>query len=75
MPAAKISVSMGCDLLDMVDRVRGDVPRSVWIVRRLESALQKECNVQGLTRFVSVSQKPSKKVVRNQTQAQSKVKR
>jgi metal-responsive CopG/Arc/MetJ family transcriptional regulator len=66
MPAAKVSISLERGLLDAVDRVRGDVPRSKFIVKRLAGALLNESSAQGLTHFGSVSQKPSKKVVRNQ---------
>jgi hypothetical protein len=66
MPAAKVSISLERDLLDVVDRVRGDIPRSKFIVRRLVGALENESSAQGLTPFRSVWQKPSGKVVPNQ---------
>ncbi len=42
MPAAKVSISLKPDLLMLVDELKGDIPRSRFIVRRLEDALKRE---------------------------------
>jgi len=42
MPTTNISVTLEDMTLREVDRVRGDVPRSKFIQRKLEDALKKE---------------------------------
>jgi hypothetical protein len=42
MKASKVSISLEPDLLSEIDRLKGDIPRSRFIVRRLRDALKKE---------------------------------
>jgi len=38
----RLEVRVTPEMLRLIDRARGDVPRSIWIRRALEAALRKE---------------------------------
>jgi hypothetical protein len=74
---APVGIGLTAELLELIDAQRGDLSRSLFVRRIIQEHYRpteqnKESNVKGLTRFVSVSQKPATKVVRNQTISKSK---
>jgi hypothetical protein len=76
---APTGIGLTADLLELIDAQRGDLSRSLFVRRIIQeyyqpTEQQKKSTESGPTRFVSVPQKPSTKVVRNQTITKSKAK-
>jgi metal-responsive CopG/Arc/MetJ family transcriptional regulator len=74
---APIGIGLTTELLQLIDAERGDLSRSLFVRRIIQDYYQpteqhKKSITQGLTRFVSVAQKPATKVVRNQTMSKIK---
>jgi metal-responsive CopG/Arc/MetJ family transcriptional regulator len=72
-----IGIGFTAELLELIDAQRDDISRSLFVRRIIQEyyrsgKLQKESIAKGNTRFVSVSQKPATKVVRNQTMSKVK---
>lgn len=74
---APIGIGLTAELLELIDTQRSDLSRSLFVRRIIQDYYrwieqEKESSVNGKTRFVSVSQKPTTKVVRNQTTSKLK---
>jgi hypothetical protein len=72
-----IGIGLTTELLEWIDAHRSDLSRSLFVRRIIEDKYwsieqNKESDAKGKTRFVSVSQKPTMKVVRNQTMSKIK---
>lgn len=72
-----IGIGFTAELLELIDTHRDDISRSLFVRRIIQEYCrwveqEKESTAKGITRFVSVSQKPVTKVVRNQTTSKVK---
>lgn len=72
-----IGIGLTAELLEWIDAQRSDLSRSLFVRRIIEDKYwsieqHKESDAKGKTHFVSVLQKPTMKVVRNQTMSKIK---
>jgi hypothetical protein len=73
---APIGIGLTTELLELIDAQRSDLSRSLFVRRIIQDHYrwieqEKESTAKGIIRFVSVSQKPAAKVVRNQTKSKA----
>jgi hypothetical protein len=72
-----IGIAFTTELLKLIDVQRDDISRSLFVRRIIQEYCrcikqEKKSTARGIIRFVSVSQKPATKVVRNQTMSKVK---
>jgi metal-responsive CopG/Arc/MetJ family transcriptional regulator len=72
-----IGIGLTTELLELIDAQRDDISRSLFVRRIIQEYCryieqEKKSTTRGIIRFVSISQKPATKVVRNQTMSKVK---